>query len=341
MLSRWSIVIAAGLFLFACSKGEYRESQSRLMLGTAITVTLYEKGPADTFDRIFARVQEIEEKMSTSVEDYTDTELLRVNGSAGVQAEQVSQDTFEVVRQALEYSATSGGAFDVSVWPLVVLWAIGTEYAAIPQADELQRTLALVDYHQVQLDPIERTIYLPVAGMGVDVGGIAKGYAADEAARILTEAGIEHALLDFGGNILTVGTKPDGSEWRIGIQTPDSSRGEYLGIAYVVDQSVVTSGTYERFFVEDSVRYHHILDPKTGYPVQNGLGSVTIIADESMVADALSTAVFVLGLDAGLAFVEELHGVEALFVTVENEVYRTSGLVNSFVLDNEAFVLKN
>ena len=307
------------------------------MLGTAITVTLYQNGPADTFDRIFARIQEIEEKMSTSLEDYTDTELLQVNASAGQRSVQVSPDTFAVVQRALEYSAMSNGAFDVSIWPLVNLWGIGTESAAIPEANELRRVAALVDYRQVDLNAAERTIYLPAEGMGVDVGGIAKGYAADEAARIVAEAGIGHALVDLGGNILTVGDKPDGSSWRIGVQVPDSSRGQYLGIAMVVDKAVVTSGTYERFFVADGIRYHHIVDPKTGYPVQNGLDSVTIIAEESMAADALSTAVFALGLEDGLSFVENLRDVEAIFVTDKNEVYQTSGMKESFTLTNEEY----
>jgi thiamine biosynthesis lipoprotein len=245
------------------------------------------------------------------------------------------------VEQALEYSRESNGAFDVSVGPLVRLWGIGSATPRIPGEQVLAAALDAVDYASVQTNEAERTIYLPREGMGIDVGGIAKGYAADEAARMLREAGVKSALLDFGGNILVVGTKPDGTPWRIGIQVPDVNavRGQYLGIAEITDLAVVTSGTYERYFVQDGKRYHHILDTTTGFPVENGLESVTIITSESMRADALSTSVFALGLEDGMDFVESLPGVEAAFVTAEGVVHLSSGMTDYFRLTNEDFVL--
>lgn len=308
-----------------------------MLLGTTVSITTYGDVPDGVYSRVFDRVLEIEEKMSTSEEDYTMTELMAVNDAAGRTPIGVSEDTFHVVAQAVEYSRLTGGAFDVSVQPLVSLWGIGTEWAAVPPEEEIEAAVAAVDYDAVRLDPEDLDVFLPGANMGIDVGGIAKGYAADEAARILREEGVESALLDFGGNIQTVGTKPDGSAWRIGIQVPDASRGQYIGIAEVVDLAVVTSGTYERYFVVDDVRYHHILDTTTGYPVRNGLDSVTIISPESIRADALSTAVFAMGLQDGLAFVEALAQVEALFVTSEEEVIMTSGMDEYFELTNEAF----
>jgi thiamine biosynthesis lipoprotein len=168
--------------------------------------------------------------------------------------------------------------------------------------------------------------------MAVDVGAIAKGYAADQAARILMDAGVEHALLDFGGNILTIGNKPDGSQWRIGIQHPEESRNQYLGILEGVDETIVTSGPYERYFIEEGVRYHHILDRRTGYPARNGLLSATIVAEESMRADALSTATFVLGMEEAQELVLSLEDVEAIFVTEEQEVWVSPGLRERFEL---------
>ncbi|HKJ85476.1 MAG TPA: FAD:protein FMN transferase, partial [Spirochaetia bacterium] len=277
--------------------------------------------------------------MSTSEEDYTMTELMAVNDAAGEEAVVVSPDTFEVVRQAVEYSRRTEGAFDVTVGPLVSLWGIGSGGEVVPAEQLIAEARASIDYAKVQLDPARRTIYLPDPAMGVDVGGIAKGYAADEAARILREQGVDSALLDFGGNILTVGEKPDGSPWRIGIQVPDAGRGEYLGIAEVVDLAVVTSGTYERYFIYDGVRYHHILDTETGYPARNGIESVTIITPESMRADALSTALFVMGAERAMAYVESQPDVEALFVNTENEVFMSSGMGDYFSLTNEAFTI--
>jgi thiamine biosynthesis lipoprotein len=316
-----------------------KETRTDLLLGTTVGVTIYGRVNDGVFDQVFERVAEIEAKMSTSEDDYDDTELLRVNASAGIAPVEVSPDTFFVIEQALSIGEMTGGAFDVSVYPVVKLWGIGTEGAQVPAQADIAAATALVDYRKVEADPENRTIYLPEPGMGIDVGGIAKGYAADEAARILREAGVEHGLLDFGGNILTIGTKPDGSAWRIGIQVPDQSRGEYLGIASVVNLAVVTSGTYERFFVEDGVRYHHIIDTATGYPVRNGLESVTIITEESITADALSTSVFALGLEDGYRFVLEHEGVEALFVTSDKQLYMTPGFGGLFEITSDEYSL--
>ncbi|MFW5745297.1 MAG: FAD:protein FMN transferase [Spirochaetota bacterium] len=334
------VATAAALLLAGCeSRPPEPHSETELLLGTTVSVTTYGDVPDEVYSRAFDRVLEIEERMSTSEEDYTMTELMAVNDAAGETPIDVSEDTFHVVAQAVEYSRLTGGAFDVSVQPLVSLWGIGTDRASVPPEEEIQTAVAAVDHRAVRLDEQNQEIFLPEPGMGIDVGGIAKGYAADEVARILREEGVQSALLDFGGNIQTVGTKPDGSAWRIGVQVPDAARGQYIGIADVVDLSVVTSGTYERYFVEDGVRYHHILDTKTGYPVRNGLDSVTIIAGESIEADALSTAVFAMGLEDGLAFVEGLADAEAFFVTSEREVIMSSGMNEYFELTNEDYTL--
>lgn len=329
------------LSLSGCAGEPPKQTRTEFVLGTAVSVTTYGRVDDEVFDEVFARVTEIEEKMSTSTEDYSDTELLAVNAAAGDRAVAVSPDTFSVVERALEFSRVSGGVFDVTIHPLVRLWGIGTEDATIPDEGAIERTLDSVDYTAVELDAENRSIGLPKPGMGIDVGGIAKGYAADEAAAILREAGVESALLDFGGNILTVGRKPDGSPWRIGIQVPDARRGQSLGIATVASTSVVTSGTYERFFEQDGTRYHHILDTETGYPVRNGLDSVTIITANSMDADALSTTAFALGLERGFAFIDEMPEVEGIFVTEDRRVITTPGAVDFFELTNDDYRLSS
>lgn len=313
------------------------QRRTELMLGTAISVTVHDQIEEQTFDAIFDRIGEVEQKMSTSESDYLTTELLRTNRNAGGDAVSVSPDTLEVVQRALEFSRRTRGAFEVSIQPLVDLWGIGTDHERVPGEEEIADTLRLIDYTQVEIDPFAATISLGRPGMGVDVGGIAKGYAADEAARMLRADGVAHALLDFGGNIYALGHKPDGSPWRIGIQRPFSTRGEYIGIVRVSDLSVVTSGVYERSFTSDGVRYHHILDPSTGRPARTGLESVTVVAAESIVADALSTAVFVLGLERGFQFVENQYGVEAAFVTEEREIYLSSGMEALFEPSGDAY----
>jgi FAD:protein FMN transferase len=313
-------------------------TETELLLGTTISVTVYEPAP-DAVAEVFARVREIEEKMSTSEDDYDTTELLQVNRMADEAPVAVSEDTFFVIEAAKDYSELSFGAFDLSIWPLVRLWGFGTADASVPPERRIEETRALVDHRKVNLDPATSSISLEKEGMGIDVGGIAKGYAADEARRILSENGVERALLDFGGNILTIGDKPDGSPWRIGIQNPDSRRGQFLGIVETGPGAVVTSGDYERFFEVDGVRYHHIIDPKTGYPTRNGLRSVTILAEDSIDADALSTAVFVLGVEEGTKLIETLPTVEAAFVT-EDTVYLTSGMTIN-VMDDSYEVIRS
>jgi thiamine biosynthesis lipoprotein len=177
--------------------------------------------------------------------------------------------------------------------------------------------------------------------MQVDLGAIAKGYAADEVAEILKENGVQHAIINLGGNVLTIGGNMKGSPWRIGIQDPFNPRGEFMGIITIEDKTVVTSGTYERYFEQDGKRYHHILDPRTGYPAENEVASVSIITNKSMDGDGNSTSVLLLGLEEGMKFVESQEGVDAIFVTYDKKVYITSGLKDVFTVTNSQFTLMN
>ncbi|MFO8065792.1 MAG: FAD:protein FMN transferase [Spirochaetota bacterium] len=339
-LIRFSGVALLFALLAGCSNTPSEpETETQLVLGTTVTMRIYEGATNAAFERAFDRVEEIEERMSTNTTDYSSTELIEVNENAGDRPVEVSEDTFYVVKRALEYSEMTEGAFDVTIGPLVDLWGIGTEYAAVPSDDEIEELLPKVDYTKVQIDEEAQTIFLPEEGMGLDVGGIAKGYAAEEAARILREEGIEHALLDFGGNILAMGVKPDGSEWKIGVQNPLEDRGEFLGIVEDEAMTVVTSGDYERFFEEDGTRYHHIINSKTGKPARSGLSSVSIVSEDSTGADALSTAAYAMGIERGVELIESLEGIEAAFVTQERGVYMTSGMSSRFEVTNESFDL--
>ena len=331
-------VVALIVVLAGCRSASGPSTASEFLLGTIISVTVHDEDHDEAaIEAVFGRVAEIEARMSTSVEDYDTTELLEVNRAAGVDAVVVSPDTFEVLEAAAHYSRITEGAFDVTIWPLVTLWGIGSGGDTVPSPERIETARALVDHTRLSLDPATREVQLATPGMGVDVGAIAKGYAADEAERILREAGVERALLDFGGNILVIGSRPDDTPWRIGVQRPDAERTQFIGIVYAADQTVVTSGPYERFFEQDGVRYHHILDPATGYPARSGIEQVTIIARRSMDADALSTSVFIMGLERGMALVESLGGVEAIFVTDTHEVHLSSGVGTSFTLTDERY----
>ncbi|MCX7655891.1 MAG: FAD:protein FMN transferase [Treponemataceae bacterium] len=311
--------------------------QTEFVLGTVCTINLFEYGTPERYRTLFARLREIEDRMSVNK---TGTELDAVNRSAGHAPVSVHPDTYYVVEKALEYARLSGGAFDPTVGPLVKLWGIGTEGAHVPEASEIERALKKINYQKVVLNSEQKTIYLQEEGMALDLGAIAKGFAADELAALLRKQGIPRAMIDLGGNILALGEKKDGSPWRIGIQDPLSGRGEYVGIIQIKNKTTVTSGVYERYFEQGGKRYHHILSTRDGYPVQNGLLSVTIVTEHSIDADALSTTVFALGYEKGLPLLEAL-GVGGIFIFENQEVVVTKNLSSQFQLTNTAYVLKD
>ena len=327
----WAVVLSA---LLSCTPSS--SPQTEFVLGTVCTINLFEYGTPERYRALFARLREIEDRMSVNK---TGTELDAVNEAAGRTPVPVHPDTYYVVEKALEYARVSGGAFDPTVGPLVKLWGIGTEDAHVPESLEIEKALKKIDYQKVLLDSEHYAIYLKEEGMALDLGAIAKGFAADELATMLRQWRIRRALIDLGGNILVVGEKKDGSPWRIGVQDPRSGRGEYIGIVQIKrDKTTVTSGIYERYFEQDGKRYHHILSTRDGYPVQNGLLSVTIVADRSIDADALSTTVFALGYEKGLSLLETLD-VGGIFIFENQEVTVTKNLSSQFQLTNTAYRL--
>jgi thiamine biosynthesis lipoprotein len=320
------------ILLPGCSK--QIPSRSEFVLGTVCTVNLYERGSPGVYQKIFDRLREIENLMSANLED---SDLGRINNAAGIAAVEVHADTIAVLKRAIHFAKLSGGAFDPTVGPLVGLWGIGTEAERIPAEEEIAALLPLINWKDIGIDEDALTVFLTQPGMRLDLGAIAKGYAADEAARIIDAAGIPRAIIDLGGNILVRGTRQDGRSWRVGIQNPAEGRGAYFGIAEVVNKTLVTSGVYERFFESGGRRYHHILSTRNGYPVDNSLLSVTIITNSSIDADALSTALFALGYEAGLALAESLDNTEAVFVFTDLSVHGTSGAFAHFTITDDAF----
>lgn len=338
----WSYLSAACLFLpplagCAPTAGPFVRTLDG-PLGTVTTATIYDSLSADeaeqAFDALYERLMEIHDTMTAFT---AGSDIARVGEASGVSPAEVSGDTFAVIQTAQEVSVLSGGAFDITIGPLVRLWDIGAPNAHVPLEEEIQAARLLVDYRTLVMDDARQSVFLPVSGQRLDLGGIAKGHAGDEAARILEAHGIEHAIVDLGGNIILRGGKPDGGPWRVGLKTPVAGETGYLGILSLSDGAVVTSGGYQRFFEEDGITYHHILDPRTGRPAAAGLLSVTVVCQSSTRADALSTACFVLGLSGGKALIEGLDGAEGIFVTEEKQVYLTPGLVGLFSLTDERY----
>lgn len=272
------------------------------------------------------RVMDIHSRMSAYEEE---SDVALINSSAGLSPQEIHPDTYALLERSLRFSELTDGAFDVTVRPLTSLWGIGKKKDYIPDKNEVAAALKLVGYRDLLLDKGRCTAFLRKPGMSVDLGGIAKGYAADEASRILREHGIESALVNLGGNIAAVGLREDGQPWQIGIQNPLSARGGSLGTLEARDKTVVTSGSNERFFVKAGVRYHHILDPRTGYPAGSGLLSVTAVCGCSADADALTTALFVSGT-AGAMKLLGSSDAQAVFVTESGDIFLTEGLRNTF-----------
>jgi len=301
-------------------------SETAFLMGTIAKITIYDEiEDKQIFQKVFDRISEIEDRMTIN-EDNQKSEVMQLNNSAGQAYSKLSQDTFFVLEKGKYYSEISKGQFDITIGPLVKLWNIGTEKARVPKETEIQNTLPLISYENLLLDKENLSAKLNNSGMMVDLGGIAKGYAADEAAKILIEAGIQHAIINLGGNILTLNTKPDGSYYKLGLQDPLEPRGDYMGIVMLNNQALVSSGTYERYFELEGKRYHHILNSKTGYPEDNTIMSISIITKESIDADALSTTIFLLGLEEGMQMIETLPSTEAIFITSDKKVYISSGI---------------
>lgn len=252
----------------------------------------------------------------------SDSEIAIINRQAGSWTP-VTAEVAALIEKGLGYGHLTEGAFDITIGALMNLWGFHTESPSVPAHDELERVLTLVDFARVELDFITEQVRIPPNYI-LDLGGIAKGYAVDRGRGVLLEHGMVHGMINAGGDIAVIGERPGGGGWRVGIQDPVDS-GSILAVVELTDMAIVTSGDYERFFEANGARYHHILDPRTGYPA-DGLRSVTIVAPSATASDALSTAVFVLGWSAGQTLIQKLDDVEAVLVNGNDDTWTSPGL---------------
>ncbi len=314
-----------------CSEAS-RSSESQIFaMDTVMNLTVY-GGKADAALKAAAsKIYALDDQLSATKKD---SEVSRLNASAGVFT-QVSEPVMKQIQTSLEVSERSGGAYDISIRPLVSLWGFDTNNAHVPSASEIAAAKQLVNYRNIE---VSGSAVKLKEGTQVTLAAIAKGYTSQTLINLFREMGVKSAVVSLGGNVQTLGTKPDGSKWRVGIQDPKSASG-FVGVLETADMAVVTSGGYQRYFDEGGKRYHHILDPKTGYPADNGLISVTIVCPDGTLADALSTTLFVLGMERALEYWRTYGGFEAIFVTEDGKVAATEGLRGCFSLSGGAYSL--
>jgi FAD:protein FMN transferase len=301
-------------------------------MGTLVSITAVgrtEELASEAITAGFQEVKRLEQLLSTWIRD---SELSRVNAAAGRSPVRVSLETMVVVRKSLQIAEMTEGAFNIAIGPAVDAWNISAE-PRLPTSEELAALKALVDLQNVHTDVWERTIYLQKPGMRIDVGGIGKGYAADQVVTVMKKTGAVAGVVALSGDIKTFGRLPDGGRFPVGIKHP-RKEGEIFAEIYLQDEAISTAGDYERFFDKDGVRYHHILDPQTLQPARS-CQSVSVIAKEGVMADGLDTGIFVLGPERGMELVEQLEDVEAIIVDGQGRVHISSGLRNRVKLSRE------
>lgn len=337
---KWMALVLAMLLVAGCSKPQsVRVDKEVFVLDTIVRFSIWTD---ETIDEMRANelLRESErlcfyyEKMLSKSIDSSD--IYRLNHADGAKVA-VSEKTAFLIEESMRYSELTDGYFDITVLPIKDLWDFKAEDPVIPTQEQIDEAVRKVGFKNIMLG--EAAEYIDSEGevqtgreawlkngATIELGGIAKGFIADEISAMLKEQGVKKGIINLGGNVLMIGEKEPGTPWKVGIQDPEGTPNDYMGTVSVVDRSVVTSGVYQRFFEKDGKIYHHLLDPFEGRPTDNGLASVTIFSPSSIDGDALSTSCFVLGLEKGLALAEKLEDVEAVFITTDGEIVQTSGM---------------
>lgn len=291
-------------------KGLKSFKETRVLMNTFVGVEVFAGDSTKAYRAMWAAFDEME-RVSKLLSNYDpESEVCRLNAYAGKGKMEVSRELYYVLKRSVEWGRITDGAFDVTLGPVLRLWGFSGVKPQIPSKDDLQSGLKLVGYRHLLVDPKCPQVSLTLRGMNLDLGGVAKGYVVDRAVEVLKAQGIANAIVDAGGDLRVLGHNPNGQRWRIGIRHPRRVN-ELIGVVEVDSGAVTTSGDYERFFFKGGVRYHHIIDPRTGMPAR-GCVSVTILAPSALDADALATAVFVLGPQKGTELINRLPGVEGV-----------------------------
>ncbi len=323
-----ALIIAAVLLQAGCGTEE-EISDTGFYLDTTCTITLYDINK-DEGERLIKKSFDICEKyerlMSKTIKG---SDIDRINRAEGSPVS-VSPETIKVIKEGMRMGKLSGGKFDITIGRVTELWDFNSDRAEVPADEKIKEAVETVDYRKIQTEGNTITLEDPAAKL--DLGGIAKGYIADRITKMLVKNGAEKAIINLGGNVVAIGEKEENTPWNIGVERPYSDRSEVIGVVEAVDNTVVTSGIYERFFEKDGKKYHHILDPETGYPAQSDLEAVTVKgpSGSSMECDAISTVCILIGEKKAKKIIESMDGMEALFINKNNKATPTKGL--SFVI---------
>ena len=308
-------------------KMENRHEATTFAMDTVMTFTVIHEDGDEIIIDAEQEIRRLENLLSVTVES---SDISKLNAAAGKEALDMQIDTQVLLAKGKELGEKTGGAFDIAISPIVKAWGFTEEEHHVPTQAELDALLPVTDPSDVILDAGKA--YLQKEGMAVDLGGIAKGYTSDKVSELLKEKGVESAIVSLGGNVVGIGRKPDGEKWEVALANPLDAN-DYCGLISIEDKAVVTSGGYQRFFEENGRKYHHIIDPATGYPAESGLLSVTIISESGTEADVLSTALFVMGLEDALEYWQKNGGFEAIFITEAGEVIATVGADACFAFE--------
>lgn len=291
-------------------KANYEYSQN--LLGTIVSLTIYEANET-AVKAVFATIKILEDKLTVN---RPQSEVMSINMAAGKHAVEVSRPVFDLIAQALQISLQPNCYFNCAIGALVKLWQIGFKGQQVPTDEQIKQHLLLTNPRDIELNTDNHSIFLKRKGMQIDLGAIAKGYIADVIKEVLVKHNIHQAIINLGGNVLTIGDSPlsDDKCWHVGLKKPFSDNQELIGIINVNNKSVVTSGIYERFFYQNNRLYHHILNPLTGYPLDNELESVTIISKSSLEGDIYSTILYGLGVSKGCEYLQRHSNLAAIFL---------------------------
>ncbi len=335
MKNKWKQLLVVLILLgFGITVGyfikEEKKSAARTLfaMDTYMEITAYGRNSEAAVEASAEEIRRLEALLSTGDET---SEIAMLNRD---KKGELSKDSVYLLKRSMELWEATGGTFDITIYPVMEAWGFAGKNFRVPTQGELDDLLTYVDASKIQFEEETNMVILPEQ-VKIDFGGIAKGYTSARIAQIMEDYHIESAKINLGGNVQTVGTKADGSAWRIAIKSPDDTL-PYLGIISVEDKAVITSGGYERYFEEKDVVYHHIINPKTGKPAQSGLVSVTIVCEDGTLGDGLSTALYVLGKDEAIAFWRE-HSEEfdAVLLDDAGMLYVTEGLKDSFTAETE------
>lgn len=313
------ILLLIFMLVFTSCNTSRRIEESRIAMGTSVSLTVYSRRDAKVFNDAFMLLSNIEKEISTHD---SNSYISRINANAGISPVEVPEDVYALIKRAVEYAYKTDGLFNPAIGALSTLWDISGENPRVPSDEEIESALEIISYEDIVLDDSNSSVYLKKKGMKLDLGGIGKGYAADQIKKLFDERGIKKAIINLGGNIYALGLKDkkSGEKWKVGIINP-IDKSSIIDSVEVEDMTVVTSGGYERFFVKNGKIYHHILDSSTGYPSDSDLLSATIVARDSTLSDALSTATFSGGSEKAREFADKF-GVCIIVYTKNKEVLR-------------------